>query len=105
MSDSLGWIIVAFALYLLMMVIVGAVYAKKNNSSEDCFLGGRQLNGWVAALSAQASDMSGWLLMGLPGNVWLGTGQAGIGAGAPPAPSQEMLREFADVKENRNIEA
>jgi sodium/proline symporter len=82
MSDSLGWIIVAFALYLLMMVIVGAVYAKKNNSSEDYFLGGRQLNGWVAALSAQASDMSGWLLMGLPGSVYaLGTGQAWIAIG------------------------
>ena len=82
MSDSLGWIIVAFVLYLLMMVIVGAVYAKKNNSSEDYFLGGRQLNGWVAALSAQASDMSGWLLMGLPGSVYaLGTGQAWIAVG------------------------
>lgn len=82
MSDSLGWIIVAFVLYLLMMVFVGAVYAKKNNSSEDYFLGGRQLNGWVAALSAQASDMSGWLLMGLPGSVYaLGTGQAWIAIG------------------------
>lgn len=82
MSDSLGWIIVAFVLYLLMMVIIGAVYAKKNNSSEDYFLGGRQLNGWVAALSAQASDMSGWLLMGLPGSVYaLGTGQAWIAIG------------------------
>ncbi len=69
MSDSLGWIIVAFALYLLLMVGVGAMYAKKNNSTEDYFLGGRKLGGWVAALSAQASDMSGWLLMGLPGSV------------------------------------
>lgn len=82
MNDSLGWIIVAFALYLLMMVIIGAVYAKKNSSSEDYFLGGRQLNGWVAALSAQASDMSGWLLMGLPGSIYaLGTGQAWIAIG------------------------
>ena len=38
MSDSLGWIIVAFALYLLLMVGVGAMYAKKNNSTEDYFL-------------------------------------------------------------------
>lgn len=82
MSGSLGWIILAFALYLLMMVIVGAIYAKKNSSSEDYFLGGRQLNGFVAALSAQASDMSGWLLMGLPGSVYaLGTGQAWIAIG------------------------
>lgn len=77
-----AWIIVAFALYLLMMIVVGAVYAGKNNSSEDYFLGGRQLGGFVAALSAQASDMSGWLLMGLPGSVYaLGTGQIWIAVG------------------------
>lgn len=82
MSGSIGWIMLAFALYLLMMVVVGVMYAKKNNSAEDYFLGGRQLNGWVAALSAQASDMSGWLLMGLPGSVYaLGTGQAWIAIG------------------------
>lgn len=82
MSDSIGWIIVAFALYLLLMVGVGAMYAKKNSSTEDYFLGGRKLGGWVAALSAQASDMSGWLLMGLPGSVYaLGTGQAWIAIG------------------------
>lgn len=82
MSDSIGWIIVAFVLYLLMMVIVGAVYVKKNNSAEDYFLGGRKLSGFVAALSAQASDMSGWLLMGLPGSVYaLGTGQVWIAVG------------------------
>ena len=67
MSNTLGWIIVAFVLYLLGMVAVGAAYAKKNSSAEDYFLGGRSLGGFVAALSAQASDMSGWLLMGLPG--------------------------------------
>lgn len=82
MSDSLGWIIVAFVIYLLGMIVVGAIYAKKNNSSEDYFLGGRSLGGFVAALSAQASDMSGWLLMGLPGSVYaLGTGQAWIAIG------------------------
>ena len=55
---------------------------KKTNNSEDYFLGGRGLSGWVAALSAQASDMSGWLLMGLPGTVYaLGTGQAWIAVG------------------------
>ena len=82
MGNSLVWIIIAFALYLLMMIAIGAVYAKKNNSAEDYFLGGRQLNGFVAALSAQASDMSGWLLMGLPGSVYaLGTGQSWIAIG------------------------
>lgn len=82
MTGSLGWIFLAFVLYLALMVVVGAVYAKKNSSSEDYFLGGRNLNGFVAALSAQASDMSGWLLMGLPGSVYaFGTGQVWIAVG------------------------
>ena len=68
--------------YLAMMIVIGAVYMKKTSSSEDYFLGGRGLNGWVAALSAQASDMSGWLLMGLPGAIYsLGSGQIWIAVG------------------------
>ncbi len=77
-GNTLGWVIVAFVLYLLMMIVIGALFAKGNNNSEDYFLGGRKLNGFVAALSAQASDMSGWLLMGLPGAVYL-TGIGGDG--------------------------
>ena len=69
--NSTIWIMVAFALYLAMMVAIGAVYSKKNQNAEDYFLGGRSLGGFVAALSAQASDMSGWLLMGLPGAIFL----------------------------------
>lgn len=65
------WILVAFAAYLLLMIGVGAYYSGKNSSAEDYFLGGRKLGGFVAALSAQASDMSGWLLMGLPGAIYL----------------------------------
>lgn len=78
MSGSIGWILAAFVVYLLMMVAIGAFYSKKNNSAEDYFLGGRKLGGFVAALSAQASDMSGWLLMGLPGAIYL-TGVGGDG--------------------------
>ena len=82
MSNSMGWFLLAFVLYLLLMIIVGALCAKKNTNSEDYFLGGRKLGGFVAALSAQASDMSGWLLMGLPGSVYaLGTGQSWIAIG------------------------
>lgn len=82
MKESLGWIFLAFVLYLGVMIVVGAVYARRNNNSEDYFLGGRNLGGFMAALSAQASDMSGWLLMGLPGSVYaLGTGQAWIAIG------------------------
>lgn len=77
-GNTLGWVIVAFVLYLLGMIVVGALFAKGNNSSEDYFLGGRKLGGFVAALSAQASDMSGWLLMGLPGAIYL-TGVGGDG--------------------------
>lgn len=81
-KTNLIWIFVAFVVYMAMMIVIGARYMKKTNNSEDYFLGGRGLSGWVAALSAQASDMSGWLLMGLPGTVYaLGTGQAWIAIG------------------------
>lgn len=81
-GNSLMWIVIAFAAYLIGMIVVGILCAKQNNSTEDYFLGGRKLGGFVAALSAQASDMSGWLLMGLPGSVYaLGTGQAWIAIG------------------------
>lgn len=81
-TSSLVWILIAIGAYLLMMIWIGASFMKKNNSSEDYFLGGRSLNGWAAALSAQASDMSGWMLMGLPGSIYaLGTGQVWIGIG------------------------
>ena len=75
-------ILAAFVFYLLLMIVIGAIYMKKTSSSEDYFLGGRGLNGWVAALSAQASDMSGWLLMGLPGAIYsFGSGQIWIAVG------------------------
>ena len=64
-------ILIAFVCYLLLMIVIGIISMKQTNSTEDFFLGGRGLNGWVAALSAQASDMSGWLLMGLPGLAYL----------------------------------
>ncbi|MCR5733607.1 MAG: sodium/proline symporter PutP [Lachnospiraceae bacterium] len=81
-GSTLMWVLIAFGVYLAGMIIIGAAFMKDNNSSEDYFLGGRNLNGFVAALSAQASDMSGWLLMGLPGSIYaLGTGQAWIGIG------------------------
>ena len=81
-SSKVMVILSAFVIYLVMMVAIGAVFMKKTKSAEDYFLGGRGLGGWVAALSAQASDMSGWLLMGLPGAIYaLGTGQAWIAIG------------------------
>ncbi|MBQ9277409.1 MAG: sodium/proline symporter PutP [Lachnospiraceae bacterium] len=77
-----GWIVFAFVLYMSGMLIIGISTAKKNKNADDYFLGGRNLGGWVAALSAQASDMSGWLLMGLPGCIYaFGTNQAWIAIG------------------------
>ena len=82
MANNIGWIILAFVIYFGVMIGIGFLSMSKNNSSEEYFLGGRSLNGFVAALSAQASDMSGWLLMGLPGSVYaLGTGQIWIAIG------------------------
>ncbi|MBO5283486.1 MAG: sodium/proline symporter, partial [Lachnospiraceae bacterium] len=71
MTNTMIWILTAFVAYLILMIVIGAFYSRKNNSSEDYFLGGRKLGGFVAALSAQASDMSGWLLMGLPGAIYM----------------------------------
>ena len=64
--------IAAFVLYLGFMVVIGLRYMSKNNSALDFFLGGRKTGPWMTALSAEASDMSGWLLMGLPGLAYLG---------------------------------
>lgn len=81
MSDTM-WIIASFVVYAGIMVLIGLFFFKRSASLNDYFLGGRNLNSWVAALSAQASDMSGWLLMGLPGAVYaLGTGQMWIAVG------------------------
>lgn len=75
-------VLAAFAVYMLVMIIIGAVYSRSTKNNEDYFLGGRNLGGWTAALSAQASDMSGWMLMGLPGAVYLaGTGEVWIAVG------------------------
>ncbi|MGR5068362.1 MULTISPECIES: sodium/proline symporter PutP [Vibrio] len=56
-----------FVAYLLIMVAIGVYAYKRTSNSSDYFLGGRSLGPWPAALSAGASDMSGWLLLGLPG--------------------------------------
>ena len=71
-------IFIAMASYMIVVIIIGIVFARKaNQSSENYFLGGRSLGPWVAAMSAEASDMSGWLLMGLPGVAyWCGLADA-----------------------------
>jgi len=76
-----AWILVVFAIYF--SAIIGmAIYFRKSSNLADYYLGGRKLNTWVGALSAQTSDMSGWLLMGSPGAIYaFGTGRAWIAVG------------------------
>ncbi|NJP40670.1 sodium/proline symporter [Oscillospiraceae bacterium HV4-5-C5C] len=71
-------ILIAMILYMLVVVGIGLFFARRaNQSSENYFLGGRSLGPWIAAMSAEASDMSGWLLMGLPGVAyWTGLADA-----------------------------
>lgn len=76
--------LLAFALYFIVMIGIGVFFffKNKNGNEADYFLGGRQMGSWVAALSSSASDMSAWLLMGLPGSILaLGMGQVWISIG------------------------
>ncbi len=71
-------ILIAMIVYMAVVIVIGVLYAKRaNKNSEEYFLGGRSLGPWVTAMSAEASDMSGWLLMGLPGVAyWCGLADA-----------------------------
>ena len=60
-------IIIAIAVYLIGMIFIGIRFSNQNKNSEDFYLGGRKMGPLVVAMSAEASDMSSWLLMGLPG--------------------------------------
>lgn len=64
-------IIATIVVYLLAMLAIGFVFSKKNSNSEDFYLGGRKMGPLVTAMSAEASDMSSWLLMGMPGLAYL----------------------------------
>ena len=65
-------LLVTFSIYLAAMVLIGFIAWRSTRNFDDYILGGRSLGGYVTALSAGASDMSGWLLMGLPGAMYLG---------------------------------
>ena len=76
----------ALLCYFVLVLYIGIYFFLKDRKSggteKDYFLGGRQMNGWVTALSAGASDMSAWVLMGLPGSIYLyGMGQVWIAVG------------------------
>ena len=78
MTSAQICIMIAIIVYLIGMIYIGFRCSKKNNSTDDFYLGGRKLGPVVTAMSAEASDMSSWLLMGLPGVAYLsGCAEAG----------------------------
>ncbi len=78
MTSNQVQILITMILYMAVVIGIGLYYAKRANAnSENYYLGGRSLGPWVTAMSAEASDMSGWLLMGLPGLAyWCGLADA-----------------------------
>ena len=100
----MNWEITTFIAYFVILLGVALVFYFNgtNKNSEDFFLGGRSMGPWVTALSAQASDMSAWLLMGLPGSIlafgfgqmWIGIGLA-IGTAANWILCAKRLRTFS----------
>ena len=80
----LNWELIVLIVYFLAMLGIGVwfFFRSKSVSDKDYFLGGKSMGPYVTAMSAQASDMSAWLLMGLPGSILaFGLGQAWIGIG------------------------
>ena len=76
MTNQLA-IINMFILYIGLMMAIGVYYYRQTRNMSDYFLGNRKLGAWVTSMSAEASDMSGWMLMGVPGFAYL----AGLNAG------------------------
>lgn len=78
MNSTIIGLLTVIVVYLIAMVLIGVYFSKKNNDVSDFYLGGRKLGPIVTAMSAEASDMSSWLLMGLPGLAYLsGCAEAG----------------------------
>lgn len=77
MMDQSSPVILSFIIYLIIMMSVGVYFYRRTKKMSDYILGSRQLGAWVTSLSAEASDMSGWMLLGLPGYAYV----AGLGAG------------------------
>ena len=70
MDTNTVFLLAAIGLYFLAMIAIGLYASRKNTDLDDYMLAGRDMKPSVAALSAGASDMSGWLLMGLPGAIY-----------------------------------
>ena len=75
-------LLATFIAYFVVVIGIGAYFYNRSAKMKEYFLADRQLNPYVVALSAQASDMSGWLLMGLPGSILVaGVGEIWVGIG------------------------
>lgn len=100
-------ILAVVVVYFIVVIGIGYYYYNKSSSLSDYILGGRSLNPYVTALSAQASDMSSWLLMGLPGailvaglgEIWIGIG-LGIGSYLSWLLIAKRLRVYTEVSKN-----
>lgn len=100
-------IMIAFALYLGLMMYIGIYYYRKTQDLDDYILGGRKLGPWITSMSAEASDMSGWMLMGLPGfaystgisAIWIAVGLA-AGTWLNWTFVSKRLRNYTEVSNN-----
>ena len=100
-------ILISFILYLSGLLVIGFYFYNKNQDASDYFLGSRKLGSFVVALSAGASDMSGWLLLGLPGymyasgvvSIWIAIGLV-IGAYLNWLFIAQRVRSFTEVLDN-----
>lgn len=100
-------IALAFILYLVLMMSIGLYYSRRQKNLSSYILGDRQLGPWLTSMSAEASDMSGWMLMGLPGYAylhglsafWTGIGLI-IGTWANWVLVSQRLRNYTEVANN-----
>ena len=101
--------VLAFVLYFVLMLGIGVFFffREKGAGEKEYFLGGRHMGPWVTAMSAQASDMSAWMLMGLPGSIlafgfgkiWIGIG-LGLGTAANWILIARRLRRFSEAADD-----
>lgn len=105
------WELVAFCLYFIIVLGIGFYFFKQSQGgTEGYFLGNRKMGSVVTALSAQASDMSGWLLMGLPGSIlaagfgkiWIAIGLA-IGTYLNWILTAARLRKFTKAADRKSV--